>query len=159
VTDQAIIAAADEISRHWAAPEAGSIQPGSEQHKSLFCRMLLDTHNPYKPAVIDWPRLDREARDRLVSLPIWDIAVQTEGKARLRMQRYAASLPDAEWREALELNRGFDVVVHQNRSGSVVNSSVDGENELGHKRLMSKNYNTLVISLPTREVPSTRCRQ
>ena len=44
--------------------------------------MLLDTFNPYKPAVIDWPKLDAAARERLVSLPIWDIAVQTEGKAQ-----------------------------------------------------------------------------
>ena len=43
--------------------------------------MFRDTFNPYKPAVIDWPKLDAEARDRLVSLPIWDIAVQTEDKA------------------------------------------------------------------------------
>jgi len=25
----------------------------------------------YKPAVIDWPKLDQDARDRLVALPIW----------------------------------------------------------------------------------------
>ena len=35
---------------------------GSEQHKMLFCRTLLDTFNPYKPAVIDWPELDSPAR-------------------------------------------------------------------------------------------------
>ena len=52
--------------------------------------MLLDTFNPYKPAVIDWPKLDAEARDRLVSLPIWDIAVQTEGRASLSVLTYAA---------------------------------------------------------------------
>ena len=34
---------------------------GSEQHKTLFCRTLLDTFNPYKPAVIDWPELDPPA--------------------------------------------------------------------------------------------------
>jgi hypothetical protein len=56
--------------------------------------MLLDTHNPYKPAVIDWPKLDSEARDRLVSLPIWDIAVQTEGKASTRVRSYAELVAD-----------------------------------------------------------------
>src|SRR5262249_61885743 len=49
---------------------------GSRAHLDAFCRMLLDTHNPYHPAVRDWPELDGPARDRLVSLPIWDIAVQ-----------------------------------------------------------------------------------
>jgi hypothetical protein len=112
VTDQAIIAAADEIARRWAAPESGSIRPGSERHKSLFCRMLLDTHNPYKPAVIDWPRLDSEARDRLVSLPIWDIAVQTEGKAKTRVLSYADTIADPLLREAVALD-GFEEGRHK----------------------------------------------
>jgi len=52
----------------------GDIRIGSDAHKALFCSMLLDTFNLYRPAVIDWPRLDAEARERLVGLPIWDIA-------------------------------------------------------------------------------------
>ena len=80
------------------------IQKGSEAHKTLFCRTLLDTHNPYKPAIIDWPALDADSRDRLVSLPIWDIAVQTEGRARLNVASYAAVTRDALLREAIELN-------------------------------------------------------
>ena len=81
-----------------------SVRRGSEAHKTLFCRTLLDTFNPYKPAVIDWPALDDEARERLVSLPIWDIAVQTEGRARLNVASYAAVTRDALLREAIELN-------------------------------------------------------
>jgi hypothetical protein len=77
---------------------------GSEEHKILFCRTLLDTFNPYKPAVIDWPKLDSETRDRLVSLPIWDIAVQTEGKARLNVASYAQVTRDPLLRKAIELN-------------------------------------------------------
>jgi hypothetical protein len=77
---------------------------GSEQHKTLFCRTLLDTFNPYKPAIIDWPELDPPARDRLVSLPIWDIAVQTEGRARLNVASYAADASDPLLRKAIELN-------------------------------------------------------
>lgn len=82
----------------------GPIPLGSDAHKSLFCRTLLDTFNPYKPAVIDWPKLDSETRDRLVNLPIWDIAVQTEGKARLNVASYAAVTPDPLLREAIALN-------------------------------------------------------
>jgi hypothetical protein len=81
-----------------------SIRVGSDAHKDLFCRTLLDTFNPYKPAVIDWPELDASARDRLVSLPIWDIAVQTEGRARLNVATYAATAPDPVLRKAIELN-------------------------------------------------------
>jgi len=94
-------------------PEAGAsdtrsvdsrIRPGSDAHKRLFCRTLLDTFNPYKPAVIDWPVLDAEARARLVSLPIWDIAVQTEGRAGLNVATYAAVVRDPLLRQAIELN-------------------------------------------------------
>jgi hypothetical protein len=54
--------------------------------------------------VIDWPKLDPETRDRLVKLPIWDIAVQTEGRARLNVASYAAVTPDPLLRKAIELN-------------------------------------------------------
>ena len=82
----------------------GPIRCGSEAHKTLFCRTLLDTFNPYKPAVIDWPKLDAEARTRLVELPIWNIAVQTEGRARLNVASYAAITADPLLRKAIELN-------------------------------------------------------
>ena len=82
----------------------GPIRIGSDAHKTLFCRTLLDTFNPYKPAVIDWPRLDAEARGRLVDLPIWDIAVQTEGRARLNVAAYGAVTSDPLLRKAIELN-------------------------------------------------------
>jgi hypothetical protein len=86
------------------APD-GPIRLGSEAHKALFCRMLLETFNPYRPAVLDWPRLDDAARDRLVRLPIWDIAVQTEGKASLRVKSYARLVASDAWlRRAVELN-------------------------------------------------------
>jgi hypothetical protein len=82
----------------------GPIRVGSEAHKMLFCHTLLDTFNPYKPAVIDWPNLDAETRTRLVELPIWDIAVQTEGRARLNVASYGAITADPLLREAIELN-------------------------------------------------------
>ena len=104
MTDEAVIAAADETARRWAAPDRGAIRPGSDEHKNAFCRMLLDTHNPYKPAVIDWPPLDAGARERLVALPIWDIAVQTEGKARIRVLSYAEPITDQLLRNAIELD-------------------------------------------------------
>jgi hypothetical protein len=110
--DDATIAAADRAARNWAAVESGPIVPGSDAHKSAFCRMLLDTHNRYKPSVIDWPVLEPEARDRLVGLPIWDIAVQTEGKARLRVLSYAETVSDPLLREAIELD-GFEEGRHK----------------------------------------------
>jgi hypothetical protein len=99
-----VVAAADHAARHWAGDDAGPVKLGSDAHKRLACRMFRETFNPYKPSVIDWPKLTPEARDRLVNLPIWDIAVHTEGKARLHMLTYAHSLSDTDWRDAIELN-------------------------------------------------------
>jgi hypothetical protein len=82
----------------------GPVRVGSEAHKVLFCKTLLDTFDPYKPAVIDWPALAEDARARLVTLPIWDIAVQTEGRARLNVASYAGAVSDPLLRKAIELN-------------------------------------------------------
>jgi hypothetical protein len=83
--DDAVVGAADRAARIWEASEAGPIVLGSEGHKRAFRRMLIETHNPYTPSIVAWPILEPEARDRLVSLPIWDIAMQTEGNASLRV--------------------------------------------------------------------------
>jgi hypothetical protein len=96
--------AADWAARHWHWPDPGDLPIGSEAHRDAACRMFHDTFNPYRPSVIDWPPLSTEAQVRLTSLPIWDIAVQTEGKARLRMRAYAQSLADPAWGEAIERN-------------------------------------------------------
>jgi hypothetical protein len=98
----------------------GPIRLGSEAHKALFCRMLLETFNPYRPAVIDWPRLDAETRERLTSLPIWDIAVQTENKASLRVRAYAQQVASDAWlRKAVELN-AFEEARHRHVLANLV---------------------------------------
>jgi hypothetical protein len=101
--DAATVEAADRAARHWIAQDA-SLPIGSEAHKAAVCRMFHETFNPYKPSVIDWPKLDDETRNRIISLPIWDIAVQTEGKARLRMLSYARSCLDADMNKTIALN-------------------------------------------------------
>ncbi|HEV2263239.1 MAG TPA: hypothetical protein VGR79_01770, partial [Stellaceae bacterium] len=115
------IADADRTARVWHGEAGGPerFRLGSEQHKTLFCRMLLDTFNPYKPAVIDWPALDPDARDRLVSLPIWDIAVQTEGKAKLRVATYGDTVSDKLLKEAIALN-GFEEGRHKDVLANMV---------------------------------------
>jgi len=112
VPDDSMVAAADRAARVWAADVAGPIAPGSEAHKAAFCYMLLDTHNPYRPSIIDWPELDSDARGRLVGLPIWDIAVRTEGKARLRVLSYGEAITDPLLRQAIELD-GFEEGRHK----------------------------------------------
>jgi hypothetical protein len=83
---------------------SGRVRIGSDEHKVLFCRMLLDTHDPYKPAVIPWPQLDDVALARLTGLPIWRLAVETEGNAGMRMQAMADATDDPLIREAIALN-------------------------------------------------------
>ena len=100
-------------------PYPAPIRLGSEAHKSLFCAALLDTFNPYKPAVIDWPVLEAEALQRVTGLPIWDIAVQTENRAGLRMMAYAKEVRDPLVRQALELN-GFEERRHRHVLSNLV---------------------------------------
>jgi hypothetical protein len=85
-------------------PGDGPIRYGSDEHKRLFCKTLLDTFNPYKPAVIDWPKLDKETENRITSLPIWDIAVQTENRAGLYVATYAEGITDPLLKKAVELD-------------------------------------------------------
>jgi hypothetical protein len=90
----------------------GNIAIGSDTHLALFCNMLLETHNPYKPAVLDWPKLGDSARERLVSLPIWDMAVQTEGKASIRVLSYLDCVDDSLLKRAIEMD-GFEEARHK----------------------------------------------
>lgn len=54
----------------------------------LFCRMLLETHNPYKPAVIDWPKLGQAERDRLAIQPdLFDQRVSFKPHCSFGLQR------------------------------------------------------------------------
>ena len=80
------------------------IRLGSEAHKALFCNMLLETHDPYKPSIIDWPELDEETRGKIVSLPVWDIAVQTEKKAGMNVRTFAESIRDSHLKAAVDMD-------------------------------------------------------
>jgi hypothetical protein len=77
---------------------------GSEEHKRAFCAVLTGTFDPYKPSVLAWPKLDEETKNRLMSLPFWDVAVETEGHASSRMQAMADTITDPLIKEALSLN-------------------------------------------------------
>ncbi len=80
------------------------IRLGSDAHRRLLSRMLLDTHDPYRPALFHWPTLTPETRDRIVSLPIWDIAVQTEGRASMNVKTFNEQVDDPILKEAIAMN-------------------------------------------------------
>ena len=88
----------------WDWPRGGEIRLGSQAHKELFCRFLLDTYDPYKPAVIPWPKMEGAALARLTGLPFWQLAVEIENATSKRMQTMAEQTDDPLIREALELN-------------------------------------------------------
>jgi hypothetical protein len=119
MVDDATHASAGGITRIRTASESEPLLPGSEAHKIAFCHMLLDTHDPYKPAVLTWPALDPAARERVVGLPIWDIAVQTEGKAQLRVLSFADTIADPLLRRAIALD-GFEEGRHKEVLSSLV---------------------------------------
>ncbi len=102
--DPRLIEAADRTARAWTHPDAAPLVLGSEAHRLATAAMFRETFNPYKPSIIEWPVLAPDALARLTSLPIWDIAVQTEGKARLNMLSYARRHPDPAWQAAIEQN-------------------------------------------------------
>ena len=92
------------------------VKLGSDEHLSLFCRTLLDTHDPYRPALIEWPKLEPDAQAKIASLPIWDMAVQTEGRTGLYVQTFAESVTQPLLREAVEMDafeeRRHKIVLH-----------------------------------------------
>ncbi|MFX1761719.1 ferritin-like domain-containing protein [Paraburkholderia sp. A1RI-2L] len=126
--DRSTLDAAEHNTRHWTSAAPGPLTPGSDAHRREACRMFHETFNPYRPSVLAWPSLEPAALKRIVELPIWDIAVQTEGKARLRMAAYAATVDDPEMRAALALNaweenRHKEVLSHMVRAYGIALAS------------------------------------
>ncbi len=94
----------NEMTTHAIFDAATPITLGSDAHKTLFCRTLLDTHDPYRPAMLDWPVLDDATRSKIVGLPIWDIAVATEGRASMNVATFARGVTDPLLKAAVEMN-------------------------------------------------------
>jgi hypothetical protein len=101
IMDESAVATADFNARHWNFPHQGPIRPGADAHFQMMTQLLKATYNPYKPAVLDWPKLDPETLERITSLPIWDLAVQTEIKASMRIEAFAKTVKSPALRDAL----------------------------------------------------------
>src|SRR5690242_16857209 len=84
--------------------EPARVAIGSDEHKRLFCSLLLDTFDPYRPAVIPWPVLAPHSLERLKNLGFWDLALETEENAGQRMQALADATEDPLIRRAVALN-------------------------------------------------------
>jgi hypothetical protein len=82
----------------------GAIRLGSDEHLRLFCLELLETHDPYRPAILDWPKLSPEALERVTSLPIWNMAVQKEGFASVSVKAFADTVRDPLLHQAIDMD-------------------------------------------------------
>jgi hypothetical protein len=80
---------------------------GSEEHRDLFCRGFIDTHEAYEPDAIRWPTLDDASLARLRSLPFWGEAISSERTAAARVQAMATQETDPLIREAVAL-QGYE---------------------------------------------------
>ena len=90
---------------------ADAVRIGSEEHKKLFCRVFIETHDPFKPAAIAWPDLDPESLARLKALPVWDEATRTEATTALKVQSLGRVEKDPELAEAISL-QGYEEERH-----------------------------------------------
>ena len=54
---------------------------GSDAHKDLFCRLFVESHQPFEPEALPWPELDADALDRLKTVPFWQEVLHTELRA------------------------------------------------------------------------------
>jgi hypothetical protein len=88
-----------------------SIRIGSEEHKALFCRTFIETHDPFEPADIVWPDLDEENLARLKSLPVWNEAARTEAATAVKVQALGRTEPDRVLAEAISL-QGYEEARH-----------------------------------------------
>lgn len=84
---------------------------GSKEHKDLLCRFFLESHDPYKPEELAWPKLDEAARARLASLPIWEEAVRTESETALAVLTMGKAEKDPALSKAITL-QGYEEQRH-----------------------------------------------
>src|SRR5262249_14827005 len=88
-----------------------SFRIGSDEHKGLFCRVFMETHDPFRPSDIVWPALDAESLARLKALPVWDEATRTEAATAVKVQSLGRTEKDPVLAEAISL-QGYEEERH-----------------------------------------------
>jgi hypothetical protein len=95
------------------------IRVGSNEHKELFCRTFIETHEAYDPATLPWPELDEGSLKRLRAVPFWGTALQIERNAGFLVNAFAKAQPDTQIREAIAL-QGYEEDRHAKMIGMLV---------------------------------------
>jgi hypothetical protein len=80
---------------------------GSDEHGRLLCRTFIETHKPFQPRDIVWPKLDDESLARLKNLPVWNEAVRTEAATAVKVQTLGETERDPILKEAIAL-QGYE---------------------------------------------------
>src|SRR5262245_62708694 len=86
---------------------ANTLKIGSPEHKELFCRVFIETHDPFKPAEIRWPDLDAETLARLKAMPVWNEATRTEAATAVKVQSLGDTEKDPVLARAISL-QGYE---------------------------------------------------
>lgn len=84
---------------------------GGSDHKELFCRSFIETHDPFLPNEIRWPDLDSEGLQRLKGLPVWNEAARTEAATAVKVQALGRTETDPLLAEAIRL-QGYEEARH-----------------------------------------------
>jgi hypothetical protein len=90
---------------------SNSLRIGSSEHKELFCRTFIQTHDPFVPAEIRWPDLDAAGLERLKGLPVWNEAARTEAATAVKVQSLGKVERDPLLAEAISL-QGYEEARH-----------------------------------------------
>lgn len=98
----------------------GRVRIGSDEHRELFCRSFIETHDGYDPAALPWPDLDEISLKRLRAVPFWGTALQIERNAGYMVTAFAETLEDPLIREAVAL-QGFEENRHAVMMRTLVN--------------------------------------
>ncbi|MGB6414641.1 MAG: hypothetical protein WBF19_14960 [Candidatus Cybelea sp.] len=93
---------------------------GSNEHKELFCRSFIDTHEAYDPKDWPWPELDELSLARLRAIPIWRMALEAELGAGTMLAGFGEKESDELVRRAIQL-QGYE----EDRHGRILQCMID----------------------------------
>jgi hypothetical protein len=88
-----------------------TIKVGSEEHKELFCRQFLQTHEVFDPATLPWPDLTEAELGRLRGVPFWQEVYHTERRAGAIVEAFIPQVDDPLVREAVAM-QGLEEARH-----------------------------------------------
>jgi hypothetical protein len=117
-----------------------TLKIGSLEHKELFCRTFINTHDPFKPSEIRWPDLDAESLQRLKAMPVWNEATRTEAATAVKVKSLGDTEKDPFLAEAIRL-QGYE----EGRHAEVL-------------MLLTRHYGIQVAPFPPQEVPKDPTR-